>query len=129
MLRKCSSVPACLPLSHVFAGAPTHPPAPSPHHKSPATQLESREVMTNVLAAYVAGGKCGEVPAIMDAMKVSPDDSYELAYNAACALIGSGRLEEAEEQLQLARRLGERAWACVHVHGAERGGGGSVLPV
>lgn len=31
---------------------------------------ESREVQTNVLAAYVAGGRAGEVPAVMEAMKV-----------------------------------------------------------
>jgi len=32
---------------------------------------ESREVQTNVLAAYVAGGRAGEVPAVMEAMKAS----------------------------------------------------------
>ena len=31
---------------------------------------ESREVQTNVVAAYVAGGRAGEVPAVMQAMKV-----------------------------------------------------------
>jgi hypothetical protein len=31
---------------------------------------ESREVQTNALAAYVAGGQAGEVPAVMEAMKV-----------------------------------------------------------
>lgn len=33
--------------------------------------LESQEVQTNVVAAYVSGGRAGEVPAVMQAMKVS----------------------------------------------------------
>ncbi|KAL4446353.1 hypothetical protein ABPG77_003160 [Micractinium sp. CCAP 211/92] len=70
---------------------------------------ETREVQTNVLAAYVAGGRAGEVPAVMEAMKISPKDSFEVAFNAACGLIEGGKLGEAEEQLQLAVRVGEEA--------------------
>ena len=109
---------------------------------------ESREVQTNVLAAYVAGGQAGEVPAVMEAMKVgarlpqfhlcvqwefgawgvwvsclqvaadsgpsaapclqiSAKDSFEVAFNAACGLVETGSLQKAEEQLQLAVRVGE----------------------
>ena len=32
---------------------------------------ESREVQANVLAAYVGGGRAGEIPAVMEAMRVS----------------------------------------------------------
>lgn len=32
---------------------------------------DGREVQTNVLAAYVAGGRADEVPAVMEAMKAS----------------------------------------------------------
>lgn len=128
-----------------------------------------------MLAAYVAGGRAGEVPAVLEAMKVglccyvvgqlrpnalqrvscsafctqiirltslrlcscdrwrqglvcvgtlnipavvqtvqhipslqiSPKDSFEVAFNAACGLIESGKLKEAEQQLQLAVRVGE----------------------
>ncbi|KAL4423713.1 hypothetical protein ABPG75_001014 [Micractinium tetrahymenae] len=70
---------------------------------------ESHEVQTNVLAAYVAGGRAGEVPAVMEAMKISSKDSFEVAFNAACGLIETGKLKEAEQQLQLAVRVGEEA--------------------
>lgn len=68
-----------------------------------------QEVQTNVLAAYVAGGRAGEVPAVMQAMKISPKDSFELAFNAACGLLESEDLPAAEQQLQLALRVGEEA--------------------
>lgn len=70
---------------------------------------ESREVQTNVVAAYVAGGRAGEVPAVMQAMKISAKDSFEIAFNAACGLVEAGQLRAAEEQLQLAVRVGEEA--------------------
>lgn len=70
---------------------------------------DGMEVRTNVLAAYVAGGKAAEVPAVMEAMKMSAQDSFEVSFNAACALLEAGSLGEAERQLQLAQRLGEEA--------------------
>jgi hypothetical protein len=39
--------------------------------------------------------------------QMSAQDSFEVAFNAACALIESGSLAEAEKQLQLAQRVGE----------------------
>lgn len=130
-------------------------------------------VQSNVLAAYVAGGRAGEVPAVMTAMKVgwaavllscrlracvlrgpcasgwralgllppagrqpsaaglptaaaarpstqvSPRDSFELAFNAACGLLETGDLPGAEEQLHMAVRAGESSERrcvtdCVH---------------
>lgn len=40
-------------------------------------------------------------------LQISPKDSFEVAFNAACGLIESGKLKEAEQQLQLAVRVGE----------------------
>ncbi|KAI3426329.1 hypothetical protein D9Q98_008702 [Chlorella vulgaris] len=71
--------------------------------------LESQEVQTNVVAAYVSGGRAGEVPAVMQAMKISAKDSFEIAFNVACGLVDAGQLRAAEEQLQLAVRVGEEA--------------------
>lgn len=138
---------------------------------------EAQDVRPNVLAAYVAGGRGGEVPAVMQAMKVgmggatagwwagracsttaartaplvlatqglppaatpanpnrttnacthtlqiSARDSFEVAFNAACALLDAGDLPAAQEQLQLAVRVG----ACVRRVGAhECRGAGTV---
>ena len=62
-----------------------------------------------MLAAYVAGGRAREVPAVMAAMKFGPRDSFEIAFNAACALLGAGDAPAAEQQLLLAQRLGAQS--------------------
>ena len=65
----------------------------------------SLEVKTNMISAYVMGGRSGEVKALMEQqMRVRPRDAYELAYNAACALIELKDYAGAEEMLLLARR-------------------------
>lgn len=69
-------------------------------------QVESLELRTNVIAAYVAGGRSWEVGAVMDAMQVSAADSYEVAFNRACALVEQEDYAAAEQQLQLALRSG-----------------------
>ena len=69
-------------------------------------QVESVELRTNVIAAYVAGGRSWEVGAVMDAMQASTADSYELAFNRACALVEQEDYAAAEQQLQLALRSG-----------------------
>ncbi len=69
-------------------------------------QVESLELRTNVVAAYVAGGRSSEAGAVMEAMHSSVADSYELAFNRACALMEEGDYPAAEEQLQLALRTG-----------------------
>ncbi|KAH6558976.1 hypothetical protein KP509_1Z034700 [Ceratopteris richardii] len=45
----------------------------------------------------------------MDSLKVSPRSSFELAYNAACALIEGKNFVKAEELLLLSQRLGQEA--------------------
>ncbi|KAG6541191.1 hypothetical protein Mapa_017425 [Marchantia paleacea] len=72
-------------------------------------KIESDEVKSNVIAAYVSGGRSQEVPAVMDAMKVSARNNFNLAYNAACALTERGDYGKAEEHLLLARRIGQEA--------------------
>ena len=61
-------------------------------------------------------GLPGQPPALKLALaalclQISAKDSFEIAFNAACGLVESGSLQEAEEQLQLAVRVG--AW-CQH---------------
>jgi signal recognition particle subunit SRP72 len=73
------------------------------HHKV------ANDVKTNIVAAYVAGGRAAEVPSVLDTLKVQPRTGYELAFNAACALIEVEDYTKAEELLQLAHRLGQEA--------------------
>ncbi|KAJ7549177.1 hypothetical protein O6H91_07G043800 [Diphasiastrum complanatum] len=70
-------------------------------------KIDSDEVKTNVLAAYIAGGRSSEVLALMDAMNVSPKSSFDLAYNVACVLLDKEDYTKAEELLLLARRVGQ----------------------
>lgn len=39
--------------------------------------------------------------------QASPKDSFEVAFNSACALLETGELEAAHERLQMAQGLGE----------------------
>ena len=60
----------------------------------------------NLMAAYVAGGRGGEVEGLAGKLQVSPSDVFEVAYNVACGMIEIGRFKEAEEMLLLATRCG-----------------------
>jgi tetratricopeptide (TPR) repeat protein len=81
--------------------------------------LEGSELLSNTLAAYAAAGRGGEGFSKLssqvaefieedggaDASAVPEDDedkSYEIAYNAACALLDAGRYAKAAELLQVA---------------------------
>ena len=66
------------------------------------------EVGTNIVAAYVSGGRAHEVSAVMDALALSSSDGFEIAFNLACADLATGNLEAAEQQLLLAQRLGKQ---------------------
>jgi len=68
---------------------------------------KSFELCTNVLAAYVESERSAEVPQVMEAMKISEKDSYEVGFNKACALIATGKIMEAEEQLLVTQRIGQ----------------------
>ena len=69
-------------------------------------QISSLELRTNVLAAYVSGDRAHEVPAVMEAMKISSKDSFEIAFNTACGLIAAGDFTHAQRELEHASRLG-----------------------
>lgn len=60
----------------------------------------------NLMAAYVAGGRGGEVKGLAEKLQVSPFDVFEVAYNVACGMIEIGQFKEAEEMLLLATRCG-----------------------
>ena len=86
-------------------------------------QVASLELRTNVLAAYVSGGRAHEVPAVMEAMKISPKDSFEIGFNTACGLLAAGDCVSAQDKLEHAQRLGDspymsfffcEAICCVH---------------
>lgn len=79
-------------------------------------QISALELRTNVLAAYVSGGRAHEVPAVMDAMKISSKDSFEIAFNYACSMVAVNDLEQAYKALEHAQRLGKRSVAseCVY---------------
>ena len=62
---------------------------------------------TNIVAAYVAGGRAHEVPAVMDALALKASDGFEIAFNQACADVAVRKLDAAEQQLLLAQRLGK----------------------
>jgi len=69
--------------------------------------VESPELRTNIVAAYVAGGRSWEVGAVLEAMQSPPAaDSYELVFNRACALVEQRDHAAAERQLQQGLRSG-----------------------
>ena len=70
-------------------------------------QVKNVEVGTNIVAAYVSGGRAHEVLAVMDALALSASDGFEIAFNQACADVATGKLDAAEQQLLLAQRLGK----------------------
>ncbi|GJP34687.1 hypothetical protein CLOM_g19098 [Closterium sp. NIES-68] len=74
-------------------------------HRLDQSQLE---VKTNVLAAYVMGGRSAEVKGLMESqLRVAARDAFDVAYNSACALIEMRDFRAAEEMLLLARRVGQ----------------------
>ena len=70
-------------------------------------QVSSLELRTNVLAAYVSGNRAHEVPAVMEAMKISSKDSFEIGFNTACGLLAAGDYVKAQSELEHAQRLGK----------------------
>ncbi|KAL6539014.1 hypothetical protein OROMI_025340 [Orobanche minor] len=62
---------------------------------------------TNYVAGLVSAGRANEVQGIMDARRVKPTSSFELAYNVACSLIERNKYKDAEQLLLSARRIGQ----------------------
>eukprot|EP00890_Picochlorum_soloecismus_P006406 jgi/Picsp_1/6767/NSC_04107-R2_signal recognition particle subunit srp72 len=67
----------------------------------------SIEAKTNVIAAYIAANRSNEVASVLDAMRITPNEGLELAFNVSCALLDQGMYEEARDQLLAAHRIGE----------------------
>ncbi len=67
-------------------------------------KLNSSEIKTNIVAAYIASGHATEVSQLMESLKVSAHSGFEMAYNAACASIERKEFSKAEELLLLAHR-------------------------
>lgn len=75
------------------------------------THLKSLEhpsdVRSNVIAAYVSGGRAEQVGKVLENLKISATGAgFEAAFNVACGLLESGRHDEAGVQLEVAARLG-----------------------
>ena len=58
------------------------------------------------MAAHIAAGRSAGVPALLASLQLSAQDSFEVAYNVACAELAQGRLREAHQLLLLAQRMG-----------------------
>lgn len=63
-----------------------------------------------MLAAYVSGNRAHEVPAVMEAMKISSKDSFEIGFNTACGLLAAGDYAKAQSELEHAQRLGKHPY-------------------
>ena len=74
---------------------------------SPSYGEDSMEAKANLVAAYVASGRGGEISATLADIGSSAHDGLELAFNVACGLISDGSVNEAKEQLIAAHRIGE----------------------
>ncbi|CAK9259565.1 unnamed protein product [Sphagnum jensenii] len=72
-------------------------------------KLNSTEIKTNIVAAYIARGRATEVSQLMESLKVSAHNGFEMAYNAACASIERKEFSKAEELLLLAHRIGQES--------------------
>mmetsp|Transcript_5816 Transcript_5816/g.6509 ORF Transcript_5816/g.6509 Transcript_5816/m.6509 type:complete len:126 (-) Transcript_5816:11-388(-) len=66
---------------------------------------EDTGLLVNAVAAHVAGEQSRKAMAIVSRNQEALESSYELCFNAACALIDEGRLQEAEAQLARAKDL------------------------
>lgn len=77
------------------------------YEKLQKLKIDSLDVKSNIIATLVSAGRSNEIQGMMDALKVKPSNSFELAYNTACSLIEKKKYVEAEQQLLSARRIGQ----------------------
>ncbi|XP_020577004.1 signal recognition particle subunit SRP72-like [Phalaenopsis equestris] len=77
------------------------------YEKLQKLKIDSLDVKSNFIATLVSAGRSNEVQGMLDALKVKPSNSFELAYNTACSLIENKKYAEAEQQLLSARRIGQ----------------------
>ena len=67
-------------------------------------KIDSLDLKTNTIAALISAGQVSEVQTTMDALRVKPSSSFEMAYNFACYLIEKKQYVDAEQMLLSARR-------------------------
>ncbi|KAL6516282.1 hypothetical protein OROGR_019587 [Orobanche gracilis] len=66
------------------------------------SKIDSLEI--NYVAGLVSAERANEVQGTLDALRVKPTSSFELAYNVACSLIERNNYKDAEQLLLSARR-------------------------
>ncbi|XP_057949479.1 uncharacterized protein LOC131144691 [Malania oleifera] len=69
------------------------------------SKIESLEI--NIVAGLILAGRASEVQGLMEALRVKPTSSFELAYNTACSCIERKKYTDAEQHLLSARRIGQ----------------------
>ncbi|KAG6409610.1 hypothetical protein SASPL_127650 [Salvia splendens] len=69
------------------------------------SKIDSLEI--NFVAALVTAGRATEVQGTIESLRLKPTSSFELAYNVACSLIERNKLQDAEQLLLSARRIGQ----------------------
>lgn len=72
------------------------------YQKLQKSKIDSLEI--NFVAALLAAGRPSEVQGTLEALRVKPTSSFELAYNTACSLIERNQYTDAEQLLLAARR-------------------------
>lgn len=70
-------------------------------------RVAALEQKNNFLAAYISAGLSARIPELMSRLGVKPKDSYEIAFNRACALADVGDVEAAETAVKAAYKQGE----------------------
>lgn len=70
-------------------------------------KVDSLEVKSNILAAYVDAELAGQIPELMSNMRITAKQSFELGFNKACGLVKTGAYAAAEKELLMALKLGK----------------------
>lgn len=72
------------------------------YQKLQKSKIETLEI--NLVAGLVSAGKASQVQGALEALRIKPTSSFELAYNTACSLIENNNYADAEQLLLTARR-------------------------
>ncbi|CAN8243814.1 unnamed protein product [Cochlearia groenlandica] len=75
------------------------------YEQSQMSKIETAEV--NLVAGLVSAGRSSQVQGALEALRIKPTSSFELAYNTACSLIETNNYADAEQLLLTARRIGQ----------------------
>uniref|UniRef100_A0A1J3IV28 Signal recognition particle subunit SRP72 n=1 Tax=Noccaea caerulescens TaxID=107243 RepID=A0A1J3IV28_NOCCA len=75
------------------------------YQKLQKSGIETAEV--NLVASLVTAGKASQVKKALEAWKIKPTHSFELAFNTACSLIENHNYADAEQLLLTAKRMGQ----------------------